>query len=114
MSERQTFAGGVVTPVYVTDITVTSGRLHPAFDLQFGVRNLFDRQEWDPASPDQGLDRLARDGRRIFLGCCGTPVDERSDHFAGRKSAMARPGRRGSRTSRRAGVGCHQLWCCRL
>ena len=67
MSERQTFAGAVVTPVYVTDITVTSGRLHPAFDLQFGVRNLFDRQEWDPASPDQGLDRLARDGRRIFV-----------------------------------------------
>jgi iron complex outermembrane receptor protein len=67
ISTRRTFADADSPPVYLTDLTVTSNRLHPAFDLQLGVRNLFDRRDWDPASPDQGLDRLARDGRSVFV-----------------------------------------------
>ena len=67
ISARRTFADAPGAPVYLTDFTVTSTRLHPAFDLQLGVRNLFDRRDWDPASPDQGLDQLARDGRSVFV-----------------------------------------------
>jgi outer membrane receptor for ferrienterochelin and colicins len=67
MSSRRTFGDALAPPVYLTNITVTSNRLHPDFDLQFGIRNLFDQRSWDPASPGQGLDRLARDGRSAFL-----------------------------------------------
>jgi iron complex outermembrane receptor protein len=67
LSPRTTFASAEVTSAYLADLTVTTSRLHPSFDVQFGVRNLFDRRAWDPASPDQGLDRLARDGRSAFI-----------------------------------------------
>jgi iron complex outermembrane receptor protein len=67
MSTRRTFADARVGPVYLTNLTMTSTRLHPDFDVQIGVRNLFDQLAWDPASPDQGVDRLARDGRSVFL-----------------------------------------------
>jgi outer membrane receptor for ferrienterochelin and colicins len=67
MSARRTSADDLVDPVYLTSITVTSSRLHPDFDMQFGIRNLFDQKAWDPASTSQGLDRLARDGRSVFL-----------------------------------------------
>jgi len=67
MSSRRTFAGNLVPRVYLVDVTVTSAKLHPSFDLQLGIRNLFDQRAWDPASPGQGLDRLARDGRSAFL-----------------------------------------------
>jgi outer membrane receptor for ferrienterochelin and colicins len=67
MSTRGTFGGAEVPPVYLADLTITSNRLHPDYDVQFGVRNLFNRLAWDPASPGQGLDRLARDGRSVFV-----------------------------------------------
>jgi iron complex outermembrane receptor protein len=67
MSSRLTFADNMVPRVYLLGVTVTTARLHPEFDLQFGVRNLLDQSAWDPASPGQGLDRLERDGRSVFL-----------------------------------------------
>jgi iron complex outermembrane receptor protein len=67
MSCRRTLANDSVAPVYSSSLTVTSSGLHPDFDVQFGVRNLFDRRAWDPATPNQGLDRLARDGRSAFV-----------------------------------------------
>jgi iron complex outermembrane receptor protein len=67
LSSRRTFAGEMLPRVYLADFTVTSSRLHPEFDVQFGIRNLFDQSAWDPASPGQGLDRLLRDGRSAFV-----------------------------------------------
>ena len=66
MSSRRTFNYDLLPPVFLTNITASSIRLHPDLDLQFGVRNLFDQRAW-AASPGQGLDRLARDGRSAFL-----------------------------------------------
>ena len=67
LSIRRTFGDTSVNPVYLAHLTFTSVRLHPDFDVQFGVRNLFDQKAWDPASPGQGVDRLARDGRSVFI-----------------------------------------------
>jgi outer membrane receptor protein involved in Fe transport len=67
MSRRRTFGYDIVGPAYLTNLTVTSARLHPDFDVQVGIRNLFDQRAWDPASPGQGLDVLARDGRSAFV-----------------------------------------------
>jgi hypothetical protein len=67
MSARRTFADARVGAVFLTNLTLTSTRLHPDFDVQIGVCNLFDQLAWDPASPDQGVDRLARDRRSVFL-----------------------------------------------
>ncbi len=67
MSSRSTFGDAVVPPVFPADFTVTTSRLHPSFDLQLGVRNTFNQLAWDPASPGQGIDRIARDGRSAFL-----------------------------------------------
>jgi hypothetical protein len=67
MSVRRSLSDADLSPVYLASLTVSSSRLHPDFDVQCGVRNLFDQRAWDPASPGQGLDRLARDGRSVFL-----------------------------------------------
>jgi outer membrane receptor for ferrienterochelin and colicins len=67
MSARRTLSDLDVRPVTLTNLTVTSSRLHPDFDVQFGLRNLFDQKAWDPASPGQGIYSLARDGRSAFV-----------------------------------------------
>ena len=68
MSARGTFVADEHVPaVYLTDVTLTTNRLHPSFDIQLGVRNLLDQKAWDPASPGQGIDLLARDSRSAFL-----------------------------------------------
>jgi outer membrane receptor protein involved in Fe transport len=67
MSARRTLSDFDVRPVTLTNLTMTSSRLHPDFDVQFGVRNLLDQKAWDPASPGQGVYSLARDGRSAFV-----------------------------------------------
>jgi outer membrane receptor for ferrienterochelin and colicins len=66
-SSRKTFGDSSVAPVYPSDLTVTTNRLHSSFDLQFGIRNIFNQLAWDPASPGQGIDRIACDGRSAFV-----------------------------------------------
>ena len=47
-SKRRTLAGNYVTPVYLADFTITSKHLFPTFDVQFGIRNAFNRNYSDP------------------------------------------------------------------
>jgi outer membrane receptor protein involved in Fe transport len=65
LGSRGTLAGESVGPVFLADATVTTNRLFPQFDLQFGVRNLFDRAYYDPVALI--LDRLRQDGRSVFV-----------------------------------------------
>ena len=67
LSRRTTLGGAVVPSYWLGDLTLTTNRLHPDFDVQFGVRNLFNRTYYDPASPGLIQDRLLEDRRSVFL-----------------------------------------------
>ncbi len=67
LSSRETLADAVVPSYWLADFTLTTNRLHPDFDVQFGVRNLFNRAYYDPVSPGLVQDRLLQDGRSVFL-----------------------------------------------
>ena len=66
-SSRQTLAGAVVNPVYLADFTVTSHRLLPNFDVQFGVRNAFNRNYSDPIALNPQVDTMQQPGRSVFV-----------------------------------------------
>jgi outer membrane receptor protein involved in Fe transport len=59
--------GTLVPGYYVADLTVSSVHLHRDFDLQAGVRNLFDRRYSDPAGYSDAMQSITEDGRSIFL-----------------------------------------------
>jgi iron complex outermembrane receptor protein len=59
--------GSLVSGYYVADLTVSSVHLHRDFDLQAGVRNLFDRRYSDPAGYSDAMQSITEDGRSIFL-----------------------------------------------
>jgi len=65
LGSRPTLAGGVVRPVYLTDVTATTNHLADQFELQFGIRNLFDRAYDDPVA--LAVDRMQGDGRSAFV-----------------------------------------------
>jgi len=67
LSARNTFADAVVPSYWLTDLTLTSNRIHPDYDVQFGVRNLLNRAYYDPASSGLYEDRLLQNGRAVFL-----------------------------------------------
>lgn len=67
LSTRRTVAGEIVPSVWLTDLTFTTRKLHPDFDIQFGVRNLLNRVYYDPAGVDLPEQMLQQDGRSIFL-----------------------------------------------
>ncbi|MCW5980635.1 MAG: TonB-dependent receptor [Bryobacteraceae bacterium] len=67
LSSRRTLFDDSVGPVVLADITLTTRKLHPDFDLQFGVRNLADRRYADPASAEHLLPTFPRAGRSVFL-----------------------------------------------
>lgn len=67
LGERRTPADGSVSPVYLSDITITSRRLLHGFDLSAGIRNLFGHRYYDPVGLENGVDRLPQDGRSFFL-----------------------------------------------
>ena len=64
---RQTPHGDVVPWAAKTDVTLTTSNLGRGFDLQFGVRNLFDRKIWDPVALNDLVDVMPRPGRQVFL-----------------------------------------------
>jgi outer membrane receptor for ferrienterochelin and colicins len=66
-SSRQTVAGAVVTPVYLADFTVTSQRLLPNLDVQFGIRNAFSRNYSDPIALNPLVDTMQQPGRSVFV-----------------------------------------------
>jgi len=65
LGSRDTLAGDVTAGVFLVDATATTNRLFDQFDLQFGVRNLFDRAYYDPVA--LVVDRMRGDGRSAFV-----------------------------------------------
>jgi iron complex outermembrane receptor protein len=65
LGARPTLAGAVVRPVYLTDITATTNHLTDQFEVQFGIRNLFDRAYDDPVA--LAVVRMQGDGRSAFV-----------------------------------------------
>jgi iron complex outermembrane receptor protein len=59
--------GTLVPGYYVADLTVASVHLHRDFDLQAGVRNLFDRRYSDPTGFSDAMQTISEDGRSVFL-----------------------------------------------
>jgi outer membrane receptor protein involved in Fe transport len=67
LSARRTLAYAEVPAFWLADLTLTTHALRPDFDIQFGVRNLFDHTYYDPVGVGFIQDRLRQDGRAIFL-----------------------------------------------
>jgi outer membrane receptor protein involved in Fe transport len=65
VGSRDTLTGESTPAVFLADATATTNRLFDQFDLQIGVRNLFDRAYYDPV--ELVLDRLRGDGRSAFV-----------------------------------------------
>jgi outer membrane receptor protein involved in Fe transport len=66
-SSRGTLAGATAGPVYLADLTITSRRLVPNLDVQFGIRNAFNRNYSDPIALNPQVDTMQQPGRSIFL-----------------------------------------------
>jgi iron complex outermembrane receptor protein len=66
-SSRRTIAGAFVSPVYLADFTLTSKRLLPNFDVQFGIRNGFNRKYSDPIALTPLVDAMRQPGRTFFV-----------------------------------------------
>jgi outer membrane receptor for ferrienterochelin and colicins len=66
-SSRRTLAGAYVSPVYLADFTVTSQRLLPNLDVQFGIRNAFNRNYSDPIALNPLVDTMQQPGRSVFV-----------------------------------------------
>jgi len=65
MGERQTLAGATVPPVFLWDLTLSTHRLHPLFDVVAGMRNVLDRRSYDPTA--LFVDTVPADGRAFFV-----------------------------------------------
>jgi iron complex outermembrane receptor protein len=66
-SSRRTLAGAYVTPVYLADFTITSRGLLRNLDIQFGLRNGFNRNYSDPVALNSQVDAIRQPGRSIFI-----------------------------------------------
>jgi outer membrane receptor for ferrienterochelin and colicins len=66
-SSRRTIGGTLVSPVYLADFTLTSKRLLPNFDVQFGIRNGFNRKYSDPIALTPLVDAMSQPGRTFFV-----------------------------------------------
>ncbi|HEV2199333.1 MAG TPA: TonB-dependent receptor [Bryobacteraceae bacterium] len=66
-SSRQTLATALAGPVYLADFTITSRRLLPNFDVQFGLRNVFNRSYSDPIALNPLVDTMHQPGRTLFV-----------------------------------------------
>jgi iron complex outermembrane receptor protein len=67
LSTRDTPYGWRVDGAPVADATLTTSRLHPQFDLQLGIRNLLNREYFDPMSEEHRVTAFPRAGRSLFL-----------------------------------------------
>jgi hypothetical protein len=67
LSPRGTVADLEVPSAWLTDLTLTTRALHPEFDIQFGVRNLFNHANFDPVGAGAVEDTLRQDGRSVFV-----------------------------------------------
>jgi len=67
LSERRSFTGAYVPPVYLVNFALASRRLPGGFDIHFGIRNLLNRRYWDPVGTNEGIDVVEQDGRSFFV-----------------------------------------------
>ena len=67
VSSRATLAGDRLSATPLAGLTFTTERLSRNCDLQFGIRNLLDREYYDPAGGAIVVDRLRADGRSAFM-----------------------------------------------
>jgi iron complex outermembrane receptor protein len=67
LSPRGTVADLEAPSAWLTDLTLTTRALHPEFDIQFGVRNLFNHANFDPVGAGAVEDTLRQDGRSVFV-----------------------------------------------
>ena len=65
LGRRETMSDAVMRPVWLEDITLSTRRLHPDFDLQFGIRNAFNWRYEDPVY--LVIDKMSQDGRSAFV-----------------------------------------------
>ena len=63
MSRRRTLAGGFANAHWVTNLTVSTGRLGKNWELSGSLYNLFDARYGDPGAPEHLQDQIAQDGR---------------------------------------------------
>ena len=66
-SRRATLAGATLRPVYLADFVFTSRRLLPNLDIQFSLRNAFNRQYSDPVALNSRVDRMPQRGRAFVI-----------------------------------------------
>lgn len=67
VSATRTISYAEVPAFWLADLTLTTHAFRPDFDIQLGVRNLFDRAYYNPVGVGLIQDRLRQDGRAIFL-----------------------------------------------
>jgi outer membrane cobalamin receptor len=67
LSRREDMERGKLASVFKPDVTLTTDRLARGFDLQLGVRNLFDHRIYDPVALNENVPVIPRPGREIFL-----------------------------------------------
>jgi len=77
LSDRETFAGGSVPPVYLVNFSLASRPMPGGLEMQVGIRNLLDRRYWDPVGTGQVMDRVEQDGRSFFLRLSWGPSSEK-------------------------------------
>lgn len=65
MGRRETVLEAVTRPVLLEDLTLTTRRLNPDFDIQFGVRNALNWSYRDPVYVL--IDQMRQDGRSLYL-----------------------------------------------
>jgi outer membrane receptor protein involved in Fe transport len=66
-SSRLSLGEARVPPVYLADFTITSRRLFANLDLQFGLRNAFNRNYSDPLALNPQVDSMRQPGRSVFV-----------------------------------------------
>src|SRR5579864_267124 len=67
LSVQRTYSYAQIPAFWLTDVTLTTRNLHPDFDLQFGVRNLFNVTYYYPGGVGFIQDQIRADGRSVFL-----------------------------------------------
>jgi hypothetical protein len=67
LSRRREMHGSALSAVLEPDITLATGGLGHGFDVQFGVRNLFNQAIHDPVALNDFIDVMPRPGRTLFV-----------------------------------------------
>jgi hypothetical protein len=66
-STRLALGDSHVGPVYLADFTITSKHLFPNFDVQFGIRNAFNRNYSDPVALNPLVDTMQQPSRTFYV-----------------------------------------------